>query len=163
MSWASSMWFLVTLKIDLAKAEPVSRGYFPMQWMWKVVWSSSQLGETQAISPEQGQVLLLNRLNVTKCDESFSMEDCYKAVMSSLKVGYMGLDTDPVYDKEVGREVVEIGIARENPFIGTKRWRRFVSSAEWKNKMWFRVEKISENSWSEDGWSVADWQAWEAS
>ena len=41
------------------------------------------------------------------------MEDCYKAMMSSLKVGYMGLDTDTVYDKEVGREVVEIGIARE--------------------------------------------------
>ena len=49
-------------------------------------------------------------------------EDCYKAVVSALKVGYMGLDTASVYDneKEVGRAVVESGVARENLFIQTQ-------------------------------------------
>jgi len=59
-------------------------------------------------------------------------EDCYKAVVSALKVGYMGLDTASVYDneKEVGRAVVESGVARENLFIQTKLWRSFVGPAK---------------------------------
>ena len=40
-------------------------------------------------------------------------EEPIEIVGTALNVGYMGLDTDTVYDKEVGREVVEIGIARE--------------------------------------------------
>ena len=35
-----------------------------------------------------------------KCDGSSSAEDCYKAVMSILKVGYMEMGTASVYDNE---------------------------------------------------------------
>ena len=49
------------------------------------------------------------------CDKLFSMEDCYKAVVSALKVGYMELDTASACDNE-----------RENLFIQTKLWRSFV-------------------------------------
>ena len=35
-----------------------------------------------------------------KCDKLFSMEDCYKAVVSALKVGYMELDTAAAFDNE---------------------------------------------------------------
>ena len=59
-------------------------------------------------------------------------EDCYKAVLAALKVGYMGLDTASVYDneKEVGRAVAESGVDRRNLFIQTKLWRSFVGPAK---------------------------------
>jgi len=59
-------------------------------------------------------------------------EDCYKAVLAALKVGYMGLDTASVYDneKEVGRAVAESGVDRNNLFIQTKLWRSFVGPAK---------------------------------
>jgi len=59
-------------------------------------------------------------------------EDCYKAVLAALRLGYMGLDTASVYDneKEVGKAVVDSGVDRGNIFIQTKLWRSFVGPAK---------------------------------
>ena len=56
---------------------------------------------------------------LSKCDGSLSAEDCYKAVMSILNVGYMEMGTASSYDNE-----------RENLLIQTKLWRSFVGPVE---------------------------------
>jgi len=59
-------------------------------------------------------------------------EECFNAMLTALRVGYVGLDTASVYDneKEVGRAIVECGIDRSNLFIQTKLWRSFVGPAK---------------------------------
>ena len=54
-------------------------------------------------------------------------EECYKSVLSAIKMGYKGLDTASVYDNEgeVGRAMVEAGVSREEVSVQTKLWRSF--------------------------------------
>ena len=52
-------------------------------------------------------------------------EDCFKAIVSAMRVGFMDLDTDTLYgnDKEVGlAAVMETGLDRKKLFIQTLCW-----------------------------------------
>ena len=52
-------------------------------------------------------------------------EDCFKAIVSAMRVGFMDLDTDTLYgnDKEVGlTAVMERGLDRKKLFIQTLCW-----------------------------------------
>ena len=73
---------------------------------------------TETVTLNSGQEMPLVQFGTYK----MKGEDCFKAVVSALRVGYMGLDTASVYDneKEVGRAVEGSWVARENPFIQTK-------------------------------------------
>jgi len=59
-------------------------------------------------------------------------DECYKGVLSALKIGYRGLDTASVYnnEKEVGRAIVDSGIPRNLLTIQTKLWRSFTGKAK---------------------------------
>jgi len=59
-------------------------------------------------------------------------EECYKGVLSALRLGYRGLDTASVYDneKEVGQAIKDSGIPRTNLFVQTKLWRSFTGNGK---------------------------------
>ena len=64
---------------------------------------------------------------------SMKGEDCFKAVVSAtMRVGFMGLDTDSLYgnEKEVGLAVMESGLDWKKLFIQTQLWRSFVGPAK---------------------------------
>ena len=50
--------------------------------------------------------------------------DCYRAVLSALELGYRHLDTAEIYDNEaqVGRAIADSGVARSELFLVTKVW-----------------------------------------
>ena len=83
---------------------------------------------TQTVTLNSGQEMPIVQFGTYK----MKGEDCYKAVVAALRVGYMGLDTASVYDneKEVGRAVMDSGVDREKLFIQTKLWRSFVGPAK---------------------------------
>ena len=99
-------WFVLPHSLDRHKQSHLNKDKFSCTKCDKTFPYKLTLGKymTKHVEP----------VKCYKCDESFSPEDCYKAMVSTLKMGYMGLDTASVYDNE--KEVRDMCKREENVF-----------------------------------------------